>query len=124
MPHPPCVAGCATVRIKEMHVTLAVPLSLAALLGVVMLSGCGSPQPIDASDSIYIGGDIITMNDGAVLNSAAMTKWNFSAETVTPPGGVIVRKPGTNEPDGLIMEMAYLPVFASLPQPTAEQEVE
>jgi predicted amidohydrolase YtcJ len=61
---------------------------------------------------------------GAVLNSAAMKKWNFSAETETPPGGVIVRKPGTNEPHGLIMEMAYLPVFASLPQPTAEQEVE
>jgi predicted amidohydrolase YtcJ len=61
---------------------------------------------------------------GAVLNSAAMKKWNFSAETETPPGGIIVRKPGTNEPYGLIMEMAYLPVFASLPQPTAQQEVE
>jgi len=33
---------------------------------------------------------------GAVLNSAAMKKWNLSAETKTPPGGVIVRKPGTN----------------------------
>ena len=32
---------------------------------------------------------------GAVLNSAAMKKWNLSAETKTPPGGVIVRKPGT-----------------------------
>jgi predicted amidohydrolase YtcJ len=61
---------------------------------------------------------------GAVLNSAAMKKWNLNAETKTPPGGVIVRKPGTNEPYGLIMEMAYLPIFASLPQPTAAQEVE
>lgn len=61
---------------------------------------------------------------GAVLNSAAMKKWNFSAKTKTPPGGVIVRKPGTNEPYGLIMETAYLPVFASLPQPTTAQEVE
>ena len=51
-------------------------------------------------------------------------KWAFSADTETPPGGVIVRKPGTNEPYGLIMEMAYLPVFASLPQTTAEQEIE
>lgn len=59
---------------------------------------------------------------GAVLNSAAMKKWNISAETGTPPGGVIVRKPGTNEPYGLIMETAYLPIFASLPKPTREQE--
>lgn len=61
---------------------------------------------------------------GAVLNSAAMKKWNISARTKTPSGGVIVRKPGTNEPYGLIMETAYLPIFASLPQPTAEQEIE
>ena len=55
---------------------------------------------------------------GAVLNSAAMKKWDISAKTKTPAGGVIVRKPGTNEPYGLIMETAYLPIFASLPQPT------
>ena len=60
---------------------------------------------------------------GAVLNSAAMKKWGISAKTKTPPGGVIVRKPGTQEPYGLIMETAYLPIFASLPQPTKEQEV-
>jgi predicted amidohydrolase YtcJ len=61
---------------------------------------------------------------GAVLNSAAMKKWNVTAQTKTPPGGVIVRKPGTHEPYGLIMETAYLPIFASLPQPTQAQEVE
>jgi hypothetical protein len=61
---------------------------------------------------------------GAVLNSAAMKKWGISSKTKTPPGGVIVRKPGTQEPYGLIMETAYLPIFASLPQPTKEQEVE
>lgn len=61
---------------------------------------------------------------GAVLNSAAMKKWDISAKTKTPPGGVIVRKPGTQEPWGLIMETAYLPIFASLPQPTTAQEVE
>lgn len=60
---------------------------------------------------------------GAVLNSAAMKKWNITSATKTPPGGVIVRKPGTREPYGLIMETAYLPIFASLPAPTAEQEV-
>ncbi len=61
---------------------------------------------------------------GAVLNSAAMKKWDISAKTKTPAGGIIVRKPGTQEPYGLIMETAYLPIFASLPQPTKAQEVE
>lgn len=61
---------------------------------------------------------------GAVLNSAAMRKWNISAATKTPAGGIIVRKPGTNEPAGLLMETAYLPIFASLPKPTASEEVE
>lgn len=61
---------------------------------------------------------------GAVLNSAAMKQFNISAETETPPGGIIVRKPGSNEPEGLLMETAYLPIFASLPRPNAEQEVE
>jgi hypothetical protein len=61
---------------------------------------------------------------GAVLNSAALKKYGISADTVTPPGGVIVRKEGSNEPDGLVMETAFLPIFASLPKPTREQEVE
>ncbi len=61
---------------------------------------------------------------GAVLNSAAMKKWNLTAATKTPPGGVIVRKPGTQEPYGLIMETAFLPIFASLPKPTSDQEIE
>ena len=52
---------------------------------------------------------------GAVLNSAA---------TKTPPGGVIVRRPATNHPAGLLMETAYLPIFGSLPKPGREQEVE
>jgi hypothetical protein len=59
---------------------------------------------------------------GGVLNSAALAKYGISAKTRTEPGGVIVRKPGTNEPYGLIMETSYLPVFAGLPKPTREQE--
>ena len=61
---------------------------------------------------------------GAVLNSAAMKLYGISADTETPPGGVILRKPGSNEPAGLVMETAYLPIFMSLPKPTAEQEIE
>ncbi len=60
---------------------------------------------------------------GAVLNSAAMKKWNITAETQTPPGGVILRKPGSREPAGLLMETAYLPIVASLPRPTRAQEI-
>ena len=61
---------------------------------------------------------------GVVLNSLALKKFGYSAATKTPPGGVIVRKPGSNEPYGLIMEMAFLPVLSALPQPTPEQQVE
>ena len=61
---------------------------------------------------------------GAVLNSAAMRKFGITAETETPPGGVIVRKEGSNEPDGLVMETAFLPIFAAMPKPTAAQEIE
>lgn len=58
---------------------------------------------------------------GAVLNSKAMEKFGISDKTETPPGGIIVRKPGTNEPYGLIMETAFLPIFSNLPKPTEEQ---
>lgn len=60
---------------------------------------------------------------GAVLNSAAMRMFGIDADTQTPPGGVIVRKPGTTEPDGLVMETAFLPIFAAMPKPTRAQEV-
>ncbi|CAN5409498.1 amidohydrolase [soil metagenome] len=61
---------------------------------------------------------------GAVLNSAAMHLYNISAETETPPGGVIVRKPGSREPDGLVMETAYLPIMSAMPKPTSAQEIQ
>jgi len=99
-------------------------------------------QAYGYDDSVMPGGRLLNRDDldqafpdnpvlvghvsmhGAVLNSAALKKFGISAATPTPSGGVIVRKPGTNEPYGLIMEMAYLPVFGSLPKPTREQEVE
>jgi predicted amidohydrolase YtcJ len=61
---------------------------------------------------------------GAVMNSLALAKYGITSETETPPGGIIVRKPGTNEPYGLIMETAYMGVFAQLPKPTLEQEAD
>lgn len=61
---------------------------------------------------------------GVVLNAAAMKLYGISAATKTPPGGIILRKPGSNEPSGLVMETAYLPIASALPKPTAEQEIE
>jgi len=66
--------------------------------------------------------DHVSMH-GAVMNSLALEKYGFSAATNTPPGGVIVRKPGTNEPYGLIMEMAFLPVMQQQEAMTPEQEI-
>ncbi|KDF00154.1 metal-dependent hydrolase [Mycolicibacterium aromaticivorans JS19b1 = JCM 16368] len=60
---------------------------------------------------------------GAVLNSAAMRMFDITADTVTPAGGVIVRKDGSTEPDGLVMETAFLPIFAAMPKPTPSEEI-
>ena len=60
---------------------------------------------------------------GAVLNSRAMESFGINSDTKTVPGGIVVRKPGTNEPYGLIMEMNYLPIFAALPKPSIEQQL-
>ena len=61
---------------------------------------------------------------GAVLNSAALKKYNITKDTQTPKGGVILRKPGTMEPAGLVMEMAFLPIFANLPEPSEAELLE
>ncbi|PQJ28824.1 amidohydrolase family protein [Rubritalea profundi] len=61
---------------------------------------------------------------GAVMNSLALKYYDISAATETPPGGVIVRKPGSKEPWGLIMETAFLPVMAKSEPMTAQQEID
>jgi predicted amidohydrolase YtcJ len=67
--------------------------------------------------------DHVSMH-GAVLNSQALKHYGIDANTETPPGGIIVRKPGTSEPYGLIMETAFMPVFEQTPPLTPEQEIE
>lgn len=67
--------------------------------------------------------DHVSMH-GAVLNSLALKYYGIDAKTQTPAGGIIVRKPGTNEPYGLIMETAFLPVFEKTQPLTAQQEME
>jgi predicted amidohydrolase YtcJ len=64
---------------------------------------------------------IHSSNHGAVLNSAAFKKVGISAATKTPPGGLILRKKGSEEPEGLVMETAFLPIFANMPKPGEEE---
>ena len=67
--------------------------------------------------------DHVSMH-GGVMNSLALKRYGISAATKTPPGGVIVRKPGSEEPWGLIMETAFLPVFEQAEPMSAQQELD
>ncbi len=60
-------------------------------------------------------------NHGAVLNSAGFAAVGIDENTPTPPGGIILRKAGTNIPEGLLMETAFLPLFGNMPQPSEEE---
>ncbi len=67
---------------------------------------------------------IHSSNHGAVLNSAAFKAIGFSESTKTPPGGIINRVAGTNQPAGFIMETAFLPIFGNMPQPSERELLE
>ena len=54
---------------------------------------------------------------GAVLNSKALEWAGITRATPTPEGGIIARGPDGKDPEGLLMETAFLPVFGKLPQP-------
>lgn len=60
---------------------------------------------------------------GAVLNSAAFARFGYTDGMPTPPGGVMLRKAGTQDLEGLVMETAYLPMFSQLPSPTEATEM-
>lgn len=63
-------------------------------------------------------------NHGAVLSSSALDHFNITKDTPTPKGGVISRVGETNEPEGLLMETAFIEVFAKLPQPSEKELLE
>ena len=65
---------------------------------------------------------IHSSSHGCVLNSAGFKAVGVDANTKTPPGGVILREPGSQEPAGLLMETAFLPIFVKMPQP-GEQDM-
>lgn len=61
----------------------------------------------------------------AVYNSAALAKAGITAASVNPPGGVIRRKPGSRQPDGVLEENAHFTALLKvLPRFTAEQAMQ
>ncbi|MGA9565260.1 MAG: amidohydrolase, partial [Candidatus Korobacteraceae bacterium] len=60
---------------------------------------------------------------GCVMNSAGFEAVGINANTPTPPGGVTVRKPGSNEPAGLLMENSMFPILLQLPKPSPEMSL-
>lgn len=57
-----------------------------------------------------------------VYNSAALAKVGITSATVDPDGGLIRRKPGSTEPDGVLEENAhFVSMFKVLPRFTPEQ---
>jgi len=61
---------------------------------------------------------------GAMLNSKALAAYGITAATPTPAGGVIGREPGSQEPNGLLFETAFLPIFAKVPGPNDNEALE
>ncbi|MCZ6831183.1 MAG: amidohydrolase [Gammaproteobacteria bacterium] len=56
-------------------------------------------------------------------NSKCLQLAGVTADTQNPKGGVIRRRRGTAEPDGVLEETAMLQVFNALPQATVEQRL-
>jgi predicted amidohydrolase YtcJ len=55
----------------------------------------------------------------AAVNSKALELAKITVATKNPPGGVIRRKPGTQEPDGVLEESAFWMVLGALPKLSA-----
>ena len=60
----------------------------------------------------------------ASANSLALAIAGIGAETVPPPGGVIRRRPGRLEPDGVLEESAMGLLTPNIPLPTDEQRLD
>jgi predicted amidohydrolase YtcJ len=86
----------------------------------------GEPLSRDLLDRAFPDNPVAVIHvsmHGAVLNSKAFEQYGYKDGMPTPAGGVILRKPGTQDLQGLVMETAYLQMFAALPAPTVETEV-
>jgi len=83
----------------------------------------GRQMTRDDLDAAFPDNPVIAIHvsyHGAVLNSRAFTEIGYDATTPAPEGGIIVRREGSNEPLGLVMETAWFPVAGSIPQPKGE----
>jgi predicted amidohydrolase YtcJ len=139
------IAGWANVSRPPVGEVESIPSLLAALEAHAQKSGAKSGAWIvgfgyereslaegreltrDDLDARFPHNPVVVIHQsahGAVLNSAALRAVGIGPETPTPPGGQIPRKPGSNEPAGLIMETAWFPAAAKIPQPGAEQTLE
>jgi len=58
---------------------------------------------------------------GAMLDGKALAHFKIGRDTAVPPGGVMPKDPATGEPTGLLFETAFLPVFAGMPAPAADE---
>lgn len=57
----------------------------------------------------------------SAVNTVALEQIGYTAETQDPEGGVIRRRPGTREPNGVLEELASIPVMFSVVTPTTEE---
>jgi predicted amidohydrolase YtcJ len=57
-------------------------------------------------------------------NSKMLEEIGVTSETKDPEGGKIQRKPGSNEPNGVLEELAMILVLKKLPMPTPERAME
>ena len=90
--------------------------------------GFSDGRPLDKADLDPLFPDnpvmvIHNSNHGAVLNSPALSLAGYDASTPDPAGGVIVRRPGSTEPAGLVMETAFIPLFLHMPQPSEDERL-
>ncbi|WP_207790393.1 amidohydrolase [Sandaracinobacter neustonicus] len=60
---------------------------------------------------------------GAVINSKAMEMFGYTDGMPTPEGGVILRNPGTQNLQGLVMETGFLPMHSKMPTIGKDQEL-
>jgi predicted amidohydrolase YtcJ len=57
----------------------------------------------------------------AMLDGKALAHFGITRDTPQPAGGLLPKDPGTGEPTGLLAETAFLPVFAGMPSPPADE---
>ena len=58
----------------------------------------------------------------AAVNTVGLQTIGYDASTPDPEGGIIRRKPGTQEPNGVLEELAAIPYMLNVLNPTSEED--